>query len=262
MFRFLSRESWDLFVAHIMDTDRLHHFLWGDVEGGHVGYQTWFNRFYERVDDVLGELVERLDDDVVLMILSDHGFCTLKKEVHLNYWLRQTGFLEFGVPAPKQLRDLAPSTRCYSLLPGRFYVCVQGREYNGCVQPGSEYETVRQDLAAGLMEIRDFETGDRVIDRVWMREEVFDGPAFDVAPDLIALPAKGYDLKGGFEKEMLLERSPVNGTHTFDDAMLYINQPGLGKEGLTVMDVMPTLFDLMDMPVPDEVDGQSIVEPL
>ena len=45
MFKYYAQESWDLFVAHFMDTDRLHHFLWGDVERGDVSYTAWFNRF-------------------------------------------------------------------------------------------------------------------------------------------------------------------------------------------------------------------------
>ena len=258
MFKYFAQERWDLFVAHFMDTDRLHHFLWGDVERGHAASVDWFYRFYARVDEMIGELVGRLDDETVLMIMSDHGFCTLKKEVHLNYWLRQAGWLSFASPNPRQLRDLAPQTRCYSLLPGRFYVRVRGRELNGCVQPGAEYEAVRRDVAAGLMEMRDPETGEPAIARVAMREELFQGPMLDSAPDMMAIPARGYDLKGGFEKQVLFERSPVNGTHTLDDAMWYINRPGFSCEDASVMDVMPTLLGLLGHEAPTEVDGRQL----
>ncbi len=259
MFHFLSREPWDLFVAHIMDTDRLHHFLWGDVEDENERYLPWFNRFYERIDEVIGELVDRLDEDVVLMILSDHGFCRLKQEVHLNYWLRQAGYLTFASKAPKQLRDLSPSTRCYSLLPGRFYVCVSGREHNGCVAPGSEYETVRRDIASGLLEIRDPETGEPVVQKVLMREELYSGSAFEVAPDFVAMPTQGYDLKGGFEKDILMERGPVSGTHTFDDAMFYLNRPYEADNDLSVVDAMPTLLGSVRVEGPEGMDGRSLV---
>ena len=60
MFKYYAQESWDLFVAHFMDTDRLHHFLWGDVARGDVAYTAWFNRFYARVDEIIGELVSRV----------------------------------------------------------------------------------------------------------------------------------------------------------------------------------------------------------
>jgi predicted AlkP superfamily phosphohydrolase/phosphomutase len=257
MFRYLGQEPWDLFVAHIMDTDRLHHFLWGEMEDENQVFLPWFYRFYERIDQALGELAGRLDEDVLLMILSDHGFCRLKKEVHLNYWLRHAGFLQFANKSPKQLRDLAPSTRCYSLLPGRFYVCVQGRERNGCVSPGDEYEAVRKEISEGLLAMRDPDSGDRVISQVLMREDVYAGDAFEVAPDFLAVPAKGFDLKGGFEKEVLTETSPVTGTHTLDDAMFYMNRSMSNRDGMQVVDVMPTLMDGLGVEIPHAVDGQS-----
>ncbi len=194
MLDYFSRERWDLFVAHIMETDRLHHFLWGQMESGSETYEPWFYRFYSRVDAALGELADRLDEDTLLVVLSDHGFCRLKQEVHLNTWLRQAGLLSYAGPAPKQLRDLAPEARCYSLLPGRIYVRLRGREYGGCVEPGADYEAVRREVAAGLEALEDTDTGERVIERVYMREELFSGDAFEVAPDLVAHPRPGYDL--------------------------------------------------------------------
>ena len=258
MLRFWERGPWDLFVAHIIDTDRLHHFLWGYVEEGSERYTPWFLRFYERIDEAIGELAARMDEDVVFMIVSDHGFCRLRREVHLNYWLRQAGFLQFAHKSPMQIRDLAATTRCYSLLPGRFYICLRGRERNGCVAPGADYESVRRDVAAGLVEIRDPESGERAIEKVLMREELYRGPACDLAPDLVAVPAKGYDLKGGFEKTTLMEASPVSGTHTLDDAVFLINCPGLSADHVHVTDVMPTLFGAMGLSVPEAADGRRL----
>ncbi len=258
MFRYYARESWDLFVAHFMDTDRLHHFLWGDVERGDMVYTAWFKRFYARVDEIIGELVSRLYGDTLLMILSDHGFCTLQREVHLNFWLQQAGLLSFASPEPKQLRHMDPQTRCYSLLPGRFYINVKGREREGSVQAGAEYEQIRRDVAAGLLEIRDPDGNAPVIDRVLMREEAFSGDDLDASPDLIAVPARGYDLKGGFEKRVLFEPSPVNGTHTFDDALWFANARGLACENATVMDVLPTMMALLGLAYPDGVDGREV----
>ena len=259
MFKYFAQEKWDLFVTHFMDTDRLHHFVWGEVEKGQPKFVDWFHRFYRRVDQMIGELVARLDEDVALMIMSDHGFCSLKRDVHLNYWLRQMGLLEFATETPRQLRDLAPQSKCYSLLPGRFYVRVKGRDLNGCVQPGAEYEKVRQDVAAGLMAIRDPETGESVIDKVFMREEIFGGDVMDSAPDLIAKPAEGYDLKGGFEKQVLLEPSPVSGTHTFDNAMWYLNEKNVSCDDATVVDVLPTLYGVLGLDLPGEVDGRCLI---
>lgn len=257
--RFLGREAWDLFVAHFMDTDRLHHFLWGEMEDGHPEYTDWFYRFYSRVDDMIGEVAKHVDNDTVLMVLSDHGFCKLKQEVHLNHWLKESGYLRFDNPHPRQLRDMSPGTRCYTLLPGRFYVGLQGRERNGCVSPGAQYESVREDVAAGLRAIRDPETGEAVIADVKMREELYVGEAAEAAPDLMAIPVEGYDLKGGFEKTVLMERGGVSGTHAMSDAMLYVNRPDMAADSGRIVDVYPTLLDLMGMDPTTPCDGVSLM---
>ena len=259
MFHFLDREPWGLFVAHVLETDRLHHFLWGLMEDGSEAYLPWFHRFYARVDRAIGEVADRLDDHTLLMIVSDHGFCKLKYEVHLNYWLREAGFLRFRGRTAKGLRDLAPDTQCYSLLPGRIYLSLRGRERGGRVEPGAEYEALRQDIAEGLMQIRNPVTGEPVIQRIFRREELYAGDAFDLAPDLIAMPAAGYDLKGGFDKEVLMERGPMNGTHTFSDAMFFINRKVDLSRRVRVIDVFPTLFDAVGLDVPGGVDGRSVV---
>ncbi len=258
MFTFLAREPWDFFVTHVMDTDRLNHFLWGPMEDEREDLAPWFYKFYARVDEAIGELVRRLDEDVLLMILSDHGFCRLKQEVHLNHWLRQAGYLRFNTETPRQLRDMLPSTRCYSLLPGRFYVCVRGRERFGCVGKGREYESVRGEIAGGLLELRDPENGQKVIQEVLMREEICDRPIEDTPPDFLAIPVPGYDLKGGFDKRVLMEKSPVTGTHTLDDAMFYVNRKANADASLCVTDVMPTLLGQMEVAVPEGVDGRAI----
>ncbi len=259
MFEFLDQEPWDLFVAHVLETDRLHHFLWGLVEDGSEAYLPWFNRFYARVDRAIGEVANRLDDDVMMMIVSDHGFCKLKYEVHLNYWLRQAGYLRHPGKTASGLRDLGPDTRCYSLFPGRIYLSLRGRERGGCVAPGAEYESLRQDVADGLMELRNPTTGERVIRRIFRREELYTGDACGLAPDLVAMPVDGYDLKGGFDKDELMERGPVNGAHTFSDAMFFINRKVDLMPRIRVIDVFPTLFDAVGLNVPPGVDGRSVI---
>ena len=260
MFRFLGQEPWDLFVAHIMDTDRLHHFLWSYFEENDETYAPWFYRFYDRVDKMIGDLVNRVPKDVALFVLSDHGFCTLKKEVHVNHWLKQSGYLELATPQPKGLLDFAPTTRAYSLLPGRIYLSVRGREYNGTIEPGSEYESLRNEIADGLRNLRDDETGEAVVERVFMREELFAGGAFETSPDIIVMPARGYDLKGGFEKDVLFERSPVCGTHTYDDAVFFVRGSELDASGrMQVVDVLPTVYDKLGIDPPPNIDGRSFL---
>jgi predicted AlkP superfamily phosphohydrolase/phosphomutase len=95
-------------MAHIMETDRLHHFFWEEMEQGHATYGPAFREFYKRVDSVLGEVRSWLDEDTTLIVLSDHGFCSIKQEVFINTWLHDAGYLHYRTPQPDRLQDMAP----------------------------------------------------------------------------------------------------------------------------------------------------------
>lgn len=258
LFYFLENEQWDFFMMHIMETDRLHHFLWEDMER-QGEYAQEFIGFYELIDEILGQVYEKVQDQATLIVMSDHGFCTLKREVYLNYWLAENGWLKFKADSPQSLADIHPDSKAYSLAPGRIYVNLRGREPSGSVEPGREYEEVRGQLARDLLELRDPEAGGETVERVLKREQIYSGPRCDDAPDLVVVARDGYDLKGSFDKDVLTHRSALVGMHTFHDAMLYISNQSIVKGGPAVVDVMPTILDLMGIPKPADLDGVSLI---
>lgn len=250
MFYLMDNEKWDFFMCHIMETDRLHHFLWKEMEENDPKYAPAFLRYYEKIDQALGEIDEKLNDDTTLIILSDHGFCTIKQEVQLNYWLKQQGRLKFKNNAAKSLSDIDSSSTAYSLIPGRIYLNLKGREPEGKVSPGKDYETVRDELIRSLSEIKDPGTGEKIIKQVYRREEIYQGHYLENAADLIAVPFDGYDLKGALAKDTLTERTPIVGMHTFDDAFLYLKGEEQNREGIAITDCLPVILNLMGIPIP------------
>lgn len=220
MFKFLEEKEWDYLQCHIMETDRINHFFWRDMENNHPHFKENFLKFYKKIDDYLGKLLERIDDNTDLIILSDHGFCSTKKEVELNYWLEKEGYLDYNVDEPENIADMTADSRAYSLLPGRIFINREGREERGIVS-NKEYETLRQELKNGLLELKDKETGDMIIKDVYYREELYSGPYLEQAADLIAVPNRGYDLKGGVAEEAFLQEGFIQGMHTYDDAFIY-----------------------------------------
>jgi len=243
-----------------METDRLHHFLWEPMENGDPVYEPAFYACYHQIDERLGEVRRRLDDETTLILMSDHGFCTLRQEVYLNNWLRDAGYLSFRSVEPKSVADLDPSSRAYSLDPGRIFVNLRGREPEGCVSPGEEYEKLRDELAAGLLELRDPESGESMIEKVLRREEIYHGPQFERAADLIAVPFRGFDLKGAVSRPALtFKGNELVGMHTYDDAMLYVQGREFKRDDFSVVDVMPTILDIMELPTPLGLDGVSVV---
>jgi predicted AlkP superfamily phosphohydrolase/phosphomutase len=256
---FWRQEPWDFFMAHIMETDRLHHFFWEEMEQGHAKYAPAFLEFYKRVDHVLGEVRSWLDEDTTLVILSDHGFCTIKQEVYINTWLHDAGYLQYAKEQPRTLQDMAPWSAAYSLDPGRIFLNVRGREPDGRIAPGAEYERVRREIAEAAAKLTDPATGELIVERVYTREELYHGPYADAASDLVFAMRDGYDPKGSFGKPALTFKGPsLVGMHTTPDAFLYIQGRRKIARRPHIADVAPTLLDLLDVPVPADMDGRSL----
>jgi len=258
MLHFMDTEEWDFFMLQIMETDRLHHFLWEEMETGDPKYAPAFLELYHRLDGLLGRLYDRLGEDVTLMVMSDHGFTLMKKEVYVNRWLQDHDWLSFTKDSPESLGDIHPDSRAYSMDPGRIFVNLRGREPQGSVEPGKEYEALREELVQSLSGLQDPDGGEPMIERVYPREEIYSGECYPQAPDLVAMPHRGYDLKGSIKKDVLTDRGVITGAHTYDDAMFYARGQEIRKEVVAIVDVMPTILHLMGVPIPQDVDGEVL----
>jgi predicted AlkP superfamily phosphohydrolase/phosphomutase len=256
---FMETEDWDFFMLQIMETDRLHHFLWEPMEQRDEKYAPAFLKLYHMMDALLGRLYDQLSGDTTLVVMSDHGFTAMKKEVYINRWLQDRGWLSFKKDPPESLKDIRADSKAYSMDPGRIFINLRGREPEGSVDAGEEYEALRRELADSLCELRDPDSGEPMIERVYRREEIYSGQCYDQAPDLVAMPRRGYDLKGSIKKGVLTDKGVINGAHTYDDAMIYIQGHEIGKHEAAIVDVMPTILHLMDVPIPEDVDGSVLI---
>jgi len=255
---YIDEDDWDLLFGVFMTTDRVNHFLFKDYE--HDGEnRELFLEFYKKVDDYLGRLRESLDEDVTMVVASDHGFTSLDYEVHFNTWLREEGWLDYESDDHDSLEDITDDTKAYSLIPGRFYINLEGREPRGSV-PEDEYEETRDELKEML---ENLEGPDRnaVADRVVAKEDAFRGEHDDIAPDLVVIPNHGFDLKAGFKDGSdVFDTGPRNGMHSFDNATLFVDDPEARIGDADLFDIAPTILDLMDVEYDrTEFDGSSLV---
>jgi predicted AlkP superfamily phosphohydrolase/phosphomutase len=223
----METEDWDFFFCHFMETDRLYHFFWDEYASSDPTFGPKFYEFHRALDEEVGKLVEMAGDGVELIILSDHGFCRIKKEVQLNKWLQDEGYMTLrpDFDPKKQLNNIDPQdTRAFSLIPGRIFLNLEGREPGGTVAPGDEAKALLQEIAARAKELKDPDTGEPIIDKVFYRDEIYSGPAVDRAADLIVHPYDGYDIKGTIKADSLTRREHLEGMHTYDDALLLTTQ--------------------------------------
>lgn len=95
----MNKEPWDLFIGVIQSPDLLQHCLWKFEDKGHPFYQEnkrvrgAFLKHYQLIDRYLEGVLEKLDDQTLLLVISDHGFGHIEKQFIINNWLLQEGFL-------------------------------------------------------------------------------------------------------------------------------------------------------------------------
>ena len=272
MFHFLGQGHWDYFHTHIMTTDRINHFLMEKYEQGNEHYVHEFVKFYQKIDSYLGRLMDTVGSDCKLVVMSDHGFCPIVSEVQLAHYLVEKGWTVPAGSPPRGPLDIDPSkSRAYTLIPGRVFVNLRGREPNGIVGR-EEFEQVRAELTKDLLDLRG-PNGEQVIKQVFKREELYwgadaHGPEADMpldkllstettfgkAADLIAIPLDGYDLKMGLAAPQTFVKTELEGMHTYHDAMIMARGVELPKERFSIVNVTRCVFRALGVEPPADLD--------
>jgi predicted AlkP superfamily phosphohydrolase/phosphomutase len=254
---FMKEVDWDFFQLHIMETDRINHFLWEYYENNDVRYAKRFLDFYKLVDAIIGDLVNSVRDSDLAIVLSDHGFCSVKKEVYLNYALEENGFLTL-TPEAKSVADMTPETKAYSLIPGRIFLNLKGREERGTIEPGREAETILSELEEWFLTLKDNDTGEPIIKETIRSGDLYHGEQMPQAPDLLAIPYDGFDMKGNVKPGKLTHKGELVGTHTFHDAALFVRSHKLSTGRPQLQDMMPSILEKLQTDIPANIDGRPV----
>jgi predicted AlkP superfamily phosphohydrolase/phosphomutase len=259
-------------------------------------------RVYRQADEILARLLEMAGEDTYVLLVSDHGFGPLENYMHLNAWLEQRGYLKFkrtpavllktlfyhlGLGGQVQetaskrntwLKSLVKQvflsladvdwsrTTAYSAgYGGPIFVNLRGREPQGIVEPGSEYEALLARLITDLRALRHPDTDEPFVGEIYKPKDLYHGPYIELAPDLSFLPYdwrnQGYGVHD-FASNKWLEPSPARtGTHRME-GILHIFGPGI-RPGTTVedaflWDIAPTVLALMGVAIPKNMDGKVL----
>lgn len=164
-----------------------------------------------------------------------------------------------------------PQTQAYSLgNVGQIFLNVRGREPQGCVDEGAEYEALRDEIIARLWELRDPETGEQVVQEIYRREEIYAGSETERAADILFLPTRMEYFGFGeyeFGSNEIIEpmKRGISGTHRMNGMMLLWGQairPGTVVQGAQITDLAPTILHLLGEAVPASMDGRVLSEAL
>jgi len=144
------------------------------------------------------------------------------------------------------------------------YLNLQGREPDGIVAQGEEYKKLRSEIIEELRKLKDPETGEPVISHIYTKEELYNGPLTDNAPDIIFFVKEGEYLADVQLKDRIFEDANWTsgwGTHRLHGILMGYG-PDIRKKGNVqnahIMDLAPTILRLMNIPVPSDMDGKIL----
>lgn len=283
--------DWDLYVQVYEFTDRAGHVLWRYMDERHPlydaakapKYRQALKECYLYMDRIVGEAVAALPPGASLMVLSDHGFADFRSEVNYNRWLVDKGYMvlsaDTGVMTLEDLFDDDrllfknvdwSKTRAYGLGLGNVYINLKGREAKGIVNPGAEYDALCAELKREFPTIVDPDTGEKPVQAVYHRDEIYREYDPTLVPDLRVTNTPGYRVSwqtslGGVPDALIQPNAKAwSGDHcsldpVFVPGAFFLSQPFTGDPDM--LDAGPTVLALLGVPVPSTMEGRSLVKP-
>jgi predicted AlkP superfamily phosphohydrolase/phosphomutase len=284
----IDAKQWDLVVGVIESTDRVQHMMWRLIDPTHPMYDKALaakfgdaiERVYRKCDDFIGEVVSRIDPGTPVLIVSDHGFHSFRQSVNLNTWLVQEGFMAIQgqQPGEKKLKDLFGGgtfwenvdwsrTKAYAMGLGQIYVNLKGREGRGIVSP-EESNNVQDALVGRLLTMTDPNTGAKIVDAVYKRDDIYKGSFLKNASELQVGLADGYRVSwqstlGGSPPGLVYPNmkkwSGDHGSYDYKQTSgTLISSRPIGGDPIDIMDIAPTVLRYFGVPIPSDIDGKPI----
>jgi predicted AlkP superfamily phosphohydrolase/phosphomutase len=236
-------------------------------------YGTALEEFYQQIDEVLGEILPKVDENTTLLVLSDHGFAPYRRSFNLNTWLWNNGYITrtegASTASNEPFVDVDWSrTRAYGLGLNGLYINMKGREREGIVDP-SEADALLREIRDKLLSVRDPKDHSEVITRVDLASEVYQGPYARSGPDALVGYNRGYrsgwkTILGAFPPDVFEDNTnPWSGDHCMD----YTKVPGvlLSNRKITadapaLTDIAPTILAEYGIPKTKDMKGQSVFQ--
>jgi predicted AlkP superfamily phosphohydrolase/phosphomutase len=273
----MKTKPWDFFMVCEIALDRLHHVFWQHYDPRHPlhepgnRYETAFHDYYRFLDREVGALLDDVPQDAITIVMSDHGARPMMGGFCFNDWLVREGYLSMREPlaGPMPIKD-APIDWSRSVAwgdggyYGRLFLNVKGREPQGIVEP-ARYEATRDELIAKL-EAAPGPDGEPLGTNAFKPQDVYTDVK-GVAPDLIVYFGDlAWRSVGSVGNPSLYtyenDTGPDGANHDRDGifAMTGLSGQPMGNvDGLSLVDVGPSILKLYDIEAPEGVVGRSFL---
>lgn len=277
LFRYLLKtREWDFAMMVEMGVDRIHHAFWKFHDSEHPKYQpgskleSAIKDYYIYIDKEIGKLLEMVDEDTKILIVSDHGVKRMDGGICINEWLIQNGYLKLKsrpddvVRLENKMIDF-DNTMVWGSggYYARIFLNVRGREPRGIIPP-EDYEKVRDELIEKLESMIDH-NGKNIKTRAFKPEEVYK-VCKNIPPDLIvylgdlhwrSIGSVGFDSIYTFENDI----GPDDANHAEYGVLCMSPVDAVSSqeiEDINIMDVAPTVLNILDMPIPPQMEGKAL----
>jgi predicted AlkP superfamily phosphohydrolase/phosphomutase len=295
--RLMKKIDWNLFFIVFRGPDELQHFFWEEfevIENYYKFLDSLIGTMVKKLEDTLVVIVSdhgfgplRKDFCInswllqkgLLKIKKERKYSILRnigitKETILNI-MKKFKLFEFSKIIPKKLKEQIPEkrfteleidwqkTKTWSLgYNGQIYINLKGREPQGIVEPGEEYENLRNYIINELYKLKDPETGEKVIDKIYKKEEIYWGENLDKAPDVILMAREGYREAVFGKDQRVLDISDRKGTHRLYGIIIVSGQYIKNNFDVNaeIVDIFPTILYYFGLPIPKDVDGRVLKE--
>jgi len=269
-----------LLFFYFSSVDQNSHMLWRYMDPDHPAFiddemlKHGIKNVYLELDEAVGRVMETLEDDTTLIVMSDHGFCPFYRQVNLNTWLLEKGYVKLRDPA-RQGRSTWfgnvdwKGTTAYAVGLNGLYVNLRGRERAGIVNQ-AEYQAVLDRLEADLLAMEDPLTGERAVTLVIQSRRDFHGEYADKGPDIVVGYNWGYRSSwksplGEFPKQVFSDNDQAwSGDHSVDyrlvPGVLIANRP-ITLDDPALYDLTVAVLDEYGVEKTDEMIGRDCLGP-
>ncbi len=271
-----------VFFFYFSSLDLNSHMFWRLMDSKHPEYDpalaaqngSAISDFYQQMDQVLGEVLPKLDSHTTLLVLSDHGFAPYYRSFNLNTWLLNNGYIKLKADA--NLNSNEPfagvdwtQTRAYGIGLNGLYLNLRGRERNGIVEHGAIADRLMAEIRGKLLAVRDGKTNLPVITRVDFARDAYQGPFAQSGPDMLVGYNRGYragwkTILGAFPADEIEDNTnPWSGDHCIDYTLVpgvLLSNRKIASESPALTDIAPTILGEFGIGKAEGMIGRSVFQ--
>jgi predicted AlkP superfamily phosphohydrolase/phosphomutase len=294
----LGKSDWDCLMSVFSTTDRVQHMLYQFYDEGHPLHDpeaaaretTFFGEriklseaipaIYRQMDRIIGDVLAKLRPEDTLIVISDHGFQSFRRQVHINNWLIENGYMAVKPGLSKRNREALlfvdwSETRAYSLGLGFIYLNLEGREPKGIVAR-DDARALMDEIRDKLLAAKDPDNGESFCSEVYYPRDIHEGEFYGLEADMVTgfrAPYRvGWTTSSGGVNTLSVDgtlvpgpicsdnRSNWSGGHVSMDlndikGVFFSNREvTIPSGGVRALQIAPTALQLLGVDIPSEMD--------